>query len=190
MITSAPGRELIEAFEGCEAATGNGTFTTYHDSVGVLTIGYGHTNLGNIPPVIHPGDIWTKEQCDSALSADLERFDGYVDALLPNLTQCQHDALSSFDFNTGALARSSIPSKIRAGNIAAAMDTLLLYDHAGGVELRGLTRRRHAERLMFLGDVAGALALAGVPGDKPLAKATMPSDAYKPLAGNIYRRVA
>ena len=36
MRTSAAGVELIKKFEGCE-------LTAYHDAVGVLTIGYGHT---------------------------------------------------------------------------------------------------------------------------------------------------
>jgi hypothetical protein len=41
------------------------------------------------------------------------------------------------------------------------MNVLLQYDHAGGRQMDGLTRRRQAERLMFIGLVKQALRLAG-----------------------------
>lgn len=155
MKTSTEGRQLIEAFEGLR-------LQAYYDSVHVLTIGYGHTNLGNIPPHIIPGQIITEEEADKALSNDLDRFEARVAKIMAPVTllQCQFDALVSFDFNTGDLLSSSIDDKIKAGNISGAMATLLLYNHAGGVVLSGLTRRRKAERLMFLGQVSEALALA------------------------------
>lgn len=186
MQTSAEGRSLIEAFEGCEKATGDGQYTTYHDSVGVLTLGYGHTNLGNIAPHIAAGDKWTKEQCDAALSNDLARFEGYVGQLFPNfsLTQGQFDALVSFDFNTGDLARSSIPAKIKSGDSKGAMATLLEYNHAGGKVLPGLTRRRQAERLLFMGETDAALTLAGahVETGQPMAKAAVADDTMQKAA--------
>jgi lysozyme len=176
MQISAPGRELIELFEGCEKAMPNSSyFTTYYDSVGVLTLGYGHTNLGNIPPHIIQGDVWTQAQCDNALSNDLSVFEKLVtDVMAPlQLVQYQFDALGSFDFNTGDLAKSSIPSRLKNGDITGAMSVLLEYDHAGGKVLAGLTRRRHAERLMFLGEVQAALVLAGASASPPapMAKA-------------------
>lgn len=160
MQTSPDGRHLIEAFEGL-------FLHSYYDSVHVLTIGYGHTNLGGIPPHVNVGDVWTREQCDTALSNDLARFDGDVDRVIGRcLTQqYQHDALASFDFNTGSLAKSSIPSKIAAGNMQAAAATLLQYNHAGGRVLAGLTRRRQAEAAMLLGNLARADELAGIHGN-------------------------
>lgn len=165
LTMSGDGRVLVEAFEGCDRPIRNrpGFFTTYYDEVGVLTIGYGHTNLGNVPPRIRQGDVWSQAQCDSALAADMANFDIDVRRYFPRLLlkQYQFDALVSFDFNTGALGRSSLHSKINAGRIDAAMATLLQYNHAGGQVLNGLTRRRRAERLMFLGMVDDALVLAG-----------------------------
>jgi lysozyme len=148
------GRAFVEAFEGL-------VLKAAPDCVGVLTIGYGHTNLGNIPPHVSPGDVWTKAQADQALSNDLARFDAHVTEILPELKQYEHDALASFDFNTGDLARSSIPARLRAGDVKGAMDTLLQYCHAAGKVLPGLVRRRRAERLMFLGQIDQALELAG-----------------------------
>ena len=176
--TSGDGRALIEAFEGCDRPIVNrpGFFTTYYDEVGVLTLGFGHTNLGNIAPRIVQGSVWSQQQCADALSNDLARFEKDVALLFPKtiLTQHQFDALVSLDFNTGSLARSSIPGKIIAGNLNAATATLLQYNHAGGQVLAGLTRRRMAEKLLFEGNVAAALTLAGAHHDtgKPMSKAT------------------
>lgn len=187
MKISASGRALIEAFEGCDTPVPGrpGTFTTYHDEVGVLTIGFGHTNLGNVPPHIKDGDVWTSAQCDAALANDMAKFENDVGHIMSNsvLVQSQFDALVSFDFNTGSLAKSSIPAKIKAGRTDAAMETLLAYNHAGGRVLNGLTRRRRAERLLFLGDVSGALKLAGAhveAGNDVMAKAALPAPSPQP----------
>lgn len=165
MKISAEGRKLIELFEGCEAPLKNkpGYVTTYRDEVGVLTIGHGHTNLGNVPPHIKEGDIWSLAQCDQALANDMAKFESDVLRIMEGfaLHQGQFDALVSFDFNTGALGRSSLPKKIKAGQVIAAMNTLEQYNHAGGRVLAGLTRRRKAERLLFLGKTDEALKLAG-----------------------------
>ena len=182
MVIDADGLMLVKAFEGCETAVGNGTFTTYYDAVGVLTLGWGHTNLGGILPHISQGDVWTQAQCDAALLNDMARFEADVISLFPRykLSPNQFAALDSFDFNTGDLARSSIPAKIIAGNLQGAMETLLQYNHAGGQVLPGLTRRRQAEMLMFNGDIQSALVLAGAHasiGRISMAKATTASGA-------------
>ncbi len=181
MVISPDGLALVKAFEGCERSVGGSRFTTYFDSVGVLTLGWGHTNLGNILPHIHQGLVWTQTECDLALANDMNRFESDVIRLFPKhkLRPFEFDALCSFDFNTGALARSSIPGKINAGNPHEAMHTLLQYNHAGGQVLRGLTRRRQAEMLMFNGDVRSALVLAGAHasiGRRSMAKATTAQD--------------
>lgn len=157
------GLALVKAFEGCmKAIKGKpGYVTTYRDSVGVLTIGYGHTNLGNIAPAIKEGDVWDMKTVAQALANDFEKFDKRILSSSLKLEQCQFDAADSFDFNTGSFLKSSIPTKIKAGDLKGAMDTLEQYNHAGGKVLSGLTRRRHAERLMFEGKVVDALKLAG-----------------------------
>jgi lysozyme len=165
MQTSEFGREIIEAFEGCmKAIPGRALYTTYRDSVGVLTIGYGHTNLGNVYPHIVSGVVWTHDQCDEALTTDLAAMQAAVIAIMAGytLTQDQLDALVSFEFNTGDLAKSSIPAKLKAGDVDAAMDTLKLYNHAGGSILSGLTRRRLCEVALFKGDRATAAKLADI----------------------------
>lgn len=154
MKTSANGRAFIEAFEGL-------FLRTYDDGTGVLTIGYGHTSAAGAPKVAK-GQTITGVQADQILSDDLAAVERDVEKIITvPMTQAQFDALVSFHFNTGALRRSSIDDKFIAGNVSGAMDTLLQYDHAGGRVMAGLTRRRQAERLMFTGQVAAAMKLAG-----------------------------
>jgi lysozyme len=153
MKTSAAGRGLIEAFEGL-------FLDSYQDSVGVWTIGYGHTTAAGGPPV-HQGMMISRKEADDLLSNDLARVEYHVGKCITvPLEQWEFDALVSFDFNTGALRSGTVDDKINAGNKITAMDTLLLYNHAGGKVLAGLTRRRHAEKLMFEGKVAESLKLA------------------------------
>lgn len=153
MKTSLQGKELIKAFEGL-------FLRAYYDSVHVLTIGWGHTNIGNIPPHVTPGLTITVVGAEQALENDLARFEQRVTKIMGPLPQVQFDALVSFDFNTGGLLSSTIDDKLKAGHVDAALETLLQYNHAGGKVLDGLTRRRKAERLMFLGQVDAALQLA------------------------------
>lgn len=154
MKTSENGRRFIEVFEGL-------FLHTYDDGTGVLTIGYGHTSAAG-PPKVARGQTITEAQADQILSDDLAAVEKNVARCIKvPMTQEQFDALVSFDFNTGSLAKSSIDDKINAGNVSAAMATLLQYDHAGGRQMAGLTRRRQAERLVFIGQVNAGMKLAG-----------------------------
>jgi lysozyme len=154
--TSSPGRQLIERFEGQ-------LLRTYDDGEGVLTIGYGHTSAAGAP-LVSRGMAITASRADEILTNDLHPCELRVARLVTaSLNQNEFDALVSFEFNTGDLSRSSIPAKINAGRKADAMDTLSRYVHGAnsGKLYPGLVRRRKAERLMFEGDVEGALQLAG-----------------------------
>lgn len=191
MKTSATGRTFIEVFEGK-------FLHTYDDGTGVLTIGYGHTSAAGPPPVAR-GQTITVQQADQILSDDLAKVERNVERVIKvPMSQAQFDALVSFDFNTGALARSSIDDKINAGQVQAAMSTLLQYDHAGGRQMAGLTRRRQAERLMFLGQVKQALLLAGakapslenpMPQKPELRPTTSPPLAPAPPAPSLLQRI-
>jgi lysozyme len=155
MKTSPNGRAFIEAFEGKY-------LHAYDDGTGVITIGYGHTNLAGVPPRVFAGQTISELQADQILADDLSTVEKDVERFIRvPMTQAQFDALVSFHFNTGALGKSTIDNKFNIGDINGAMQTLLMYDHAGGRQMAGLTRRRKAERLMFLGNVVSAMALAG-----------------------------
>lgn len=140
MQISQEGIDLIKGFEGC-------SLTAYSDSNGVPTIGYGHTSG------VTMGWVISQAQANQFLFDDLEQFETYVsDYVTIPITQHQFDALVSFTYNLGpgTLYHSSVLTYTNAGQIYQAADAILLYDHAGGVRLLGLTRRREAERRLYL----------------------------------------
>ncbi len=72
------------------------------------------------------------------------------------LSQNQWDALMSFVYNLGAanLASSTLLKLLKllnADDYAGAADQFTRWNKAGGQVLSGLTKRRNAERAMFLG---------------------------------------
>ena len=95
---------------------------------------------------------WSKEEVDSILAKDVERFERGVARLLPiPLTQGEHDCAISFSFNlgTGTLQRSTFRSALLRGDKVAAVESLLKYCKAGGKVLKGLENRRKDEAALF-----------------------------------------
>lgn len=138
---SATGLSLTESFEGLR-------LEAYQDSVGVWTIGYGHTG----PDVSRGIDI-TTEQAETLLAADVAWAEAVVNrAVKVPITQPQFDALVDFTFNVGGanFVRSTLLRMVNAGDYSGAADQFLRWNKAGGKALEGLTRRRAAERQMFL----------------------------------------
>jgi lysozyme len=142
MRISEAGIKLITLFEGLR-------LIAYDDGVGVWTIGYGHTQG------VQPGDAITEDEAENLLQDDLDDFERCVNhAVSVPLNQHQFDALVSFSFNVGcgALRRSTLLRKLNTGDYAGAADQLLRWNRGGGRVLRGLTRRREAERSLFLSE--------------------------------------
>jgi len=97
--------------------------------------------------------VWTKDEVDAILKADLARFEkGVATYCTVPLTQGMFDALVSFSFNVGlgTLQRSTLRSKLNRGDKFGAADELLKYCLGGGKILKGLQNRRIDERAMFL----------------------------------------
>lgn len=140
--TSQVGIDLIKAFEGLE-------LKAYKDAVGVVTIGYGHTRTAKM------GQEITPERAEELLRADLRRFEEGVSRVVAvPLTQAEYDALISFSFNVGlgALQKSTLLRKLNRGDRIGAADEFPRWNKAGGQVLRGLIKRRNAERHLFLGN--------------------------------------
>jgi lysozyme len=134
------GLSLTEQFEGC-------SLTAYKDQVGVWTIGYGHTG-----PDVTSGLTITQDQAQALLAQDVGNAAACVNKVVAiELTQDEFDALVDFVFNLGcaALLGSTLLRDINAGNFADAAQQFLLWDHAGGVVIPGLLRRRQAESGLF-----------------------------------------
>lgn len=149
MKTSQAGINLIKHFEGLRT-------TAYLDSVGVPTIGYGHTKGVKL------GMMITETKAEQLLRDDLEYFENKVmDMVNVNLLQNQFDALVSFTFNLGEgnLKKSTLLKKLnntvyfRREELESIADEFLKWDKAGGKPLVGLTKRRIAERMMFLNPI-------------------------------------
>jgi len=145
MQTSPDGIALIKQFEGCR-------LTAYQDSVGVWTIGYGWTRPVDGVPV-RAGMTIKQEVAERLLKTGLVGYENDVTKLVRvKLTQGQFDALVSFAYNLGArsLSTSTLLQKLNASDYAGAADEFPRWNKAGGKVLNGLSRRREAEKALFL----------------------------------------
>jgi lysozyme len=145
----AAGIALIQRFEGCAQVHRDGLVEAYPDpgtGGDPWTIGWGATGPG-----IARGTVWTRQECDARLEADLVRYADEVSAALGEAptTQPQFDALVSFHYNTGAIARATLTRKHVAGDFAGAAREFARWNRAGGRVLKGLSRRRAAEAELY-----------------------------------------
>ncbi|MFC3638243.1 glycoside hydrolase family protein [Camelimonas fluminis] len=118
---SAIGREALIAREGVR-------LTAYLDSVGVWTIGIGHTAMAG-DPAPKKGMTITMEDAHAIFARDMVKYEQAVmDAVKVPLADHQFDALVSICFNigTGALAGSTFVKRINAGATPAAIRTAIL----------------------------------------------------------------
>ncbi len=117
----------------------------YQDVAGIWTIGYGHTTAAGIPRVREGMRISDKE-AEDILKKDLGKFEDRVTRLVKvPLTDNQFAVLVSFDFNTGALHKSTLLKKLNAGDYDAVPAELMKWVNAGGKRVQGLVNRRAAE---------------------------------------------
>lgn len=145
------GIALIKRFEGCAKRRDDGQFEAYPDpgtGSDPWTIGWGATGKG-----IGPGTVWTAQQCDARLEADLARYSAEVSRALGEAptSQQQFDALVSFHYNTGAIGRATLTRLHQAGNYDGAAAEFGKWVNAGGRRLAGLVRRREAEAALYRG---------------------------------------
>ncbi len=140
---SQNGLNLIKTFEGFSS-------TPYPDVAGKLTIGYGH--------LIKKGESFSDTGIDEEAAQELLAKDtGYAQSAVcqcvaVDLNQNQYDALVSFTFNLGGgtLLKSTLLKKLNNSDYDGCAEQFLRWNKAGGIEVAGLTRRRKAERELFL----------------------------------------
>jgi lysozyme len=144
MILSENGLKLIESFEGCR-------LDAYLDQVGIPTIGYGRI-YG-----VRMGDKCTQEQAEEWLSEDVKNSEDVVNDLVEvPLTQNQFDALVDFVYNLGSgnFEKSTLLRRLNKGDYQGASQQFEVWNRAGGFVRDGLTRRRLAEKKLFLGGMS------------------------------------
>lgn len=154
--TSEAGVALLHRFEGCARLRSDGMIEAYPDpgtGGAPWTIGWGSTRDG-LFGFVRRDTVWTKEQCDARFVDDLKRvYEPQVARALgksiERTSQAQFDALVSFHYNTGAIARATLTAKHIAGDEEGAAREFRRWNRAGGRALKGLTRRRKAEEQMY-----------------------------------------
>lgn len=142
MNTSDQGLQLIMEREGKRN-------TSYLDSVGVPTVGVGHTG-----PEVHLGLVWTDEQVMDALRRDMAWVEGALNSKVQTqLEQYEFDALASFIFNVGEgqFASSTLLRLLNEGNHEAAAAQFDRWHVPPEI-----ASRRNGEREQFRGNTFAA----------------------------------
>ena len=142
---NAAGLELIKHFESLR-------LKAYQDSVGVWTIGWGHTGLSHNDGTVFEGREITESEAEELLKHDVSKFEEAVaNNISVELNENQFSALVSFTFNVGDgnLQRSTLLKKLNQKAHFAASKEFKKWNKAGGKRLAGLVRRRISERNLF-----------------------------------------
>jgi GH24 family phage-related lysozyme (muramidase) len=152
MSVSAKALNFIKDFEGER-------LKSYRDTGGIFTIGYGSIYNHDAKRKVQEGDIIDKETALRWLRLDAGKFATGVKKLVKvPINQNQLDSLTSFAYNLGlgALQTSTLLRKLNAGSPKSEVAAEFLKWNKGRnsagvlVVIPGLTRRREAEKELFL----------------------------------------
>jgi len=153
---------LAKPFESCR-------LKAYWDDAGYPTNGWGNLlsrqtkqdTMKKFGLSSKGADAWlqdtyppiSQEKADHDFSVNLLKFYGSVKRLVKvQLTQYQFAALIDFAFNLGAgnLQASTLLRMVNRREFIDASEQFIRWNRAGGRVMRGLTRRRLAEKALFL----------------------------------------
>ena len=164
---SKEGIDLIKHFEGL-------SLKPYLDSVGVATIGYGTTRYPDGRSVSINDPVISGDQAEDLMINDANKRLTSIEGMLQvPVNDNELAALVSLAYNIGlsALQKSTLLRLLNTGSERQAVaDQFLRWNKAGGKELAGLTRRRQAERSLFVQPVIQSSQLPEIPSDDELAK--------------------
>ena len=132
--------------------------TAYKDSVGVWTIGVGHTAAAG-PPSPKAGMVITRQGAIDLLTTDLAKYEATVSKVLGEVPQHVFDGAVSFHFNTGAIARATWPKLYKAGKLKEAKSSFLTWNKPPEI----VKRRKREAALIFDGVYATAAVTQGAP---------------------------
>lgn len=147
MKTSDKGLQLIKQFEGFSAKP-------YKCPAGIPTIGYGATYYPDGKKVTLRDKPVSEADATAMLRSMLVQYENGVERYVQvPITQGQFDALVSFAYNLGlaALKGSTLLRLVNERNFVGAAAQFSRWNKASGKVLPGLTRRREAERKLFVG---------------------------------------
>ena len=133
---------LIAGWEGKEN-------DPYQDIVGIWTVCYGDTKN------VRPGERQSDAQCAARLDQQIAAHAAPVLACAPGLRGKTGPLVASISlaYNIGprAFCNSTVARRFNAGDISGGCDAMLKWNRAGGRVVRGLVRRREAERAICRG---------------------------------------
>lgn len=168
MKTSTHGIELMHRFEGCKDrpylcpasvwTIGFGS-VLYQDQIRLPVIrkeGYAGLIRKEYPLKQEHNRVWAKSELEDLFKDDLVVFERGVLRLAPTLNghQAKFDACVCLSYNIGLgnFQRSTVRQKILREDWENAAQAFLAWSKAGGKVLKGLLRRREAEKALFLSD--------------------------------------
>jgi len=141
--------DLIKEFEGFRAKA-------YLDKLAkppLWTIGYGTTARAMVGIEPSAGMVITEPEAERYLLAAVEKFAAQI---APKITKPingnEFGAFVSLAYNIGptAFGGSTALRRFNLGDKRGAADAMLMWNKAGGRVIKGLQRRREAERALFL----------------------------------------
>lgn len=135
--------ELVKKFEGFSSVV-------YLCPAGYPTIGYGHVVIPEEKEKFEKGI--TKQEAEELLIKDLLKIEKLIKPMIEvKIHDYMIDALISFAFNVGVYAfkASTLRRKLNRGEFYSAAEEFPKWRFAGGKELKGLLRRRLAEKALF-----------------------------------------
>jgi lysozyme len=150
MNISKEALSLIKEFEGFRGSA-------YVDPVGIWTIGYGTTAEAGVGISPKKGDTITRDEAEWYLRRTVDKFAAQIaPKIIRPINANEFGAFVSLAYNIGpgAFGGSTALRKFNAGDKRGAADAMLLWNkgtvNGKKVVLKGLQRRREAERALFL----------------------------------------
>jgi lysozyme len=133
---------LCATFEGLQTSA-------YHDTLahGLPTVCYGETEG------VKMGDHYTAQECKDMLAGKLPRYWAEISKCIKvPISENEQAAYTATAYNigSGGFCHSGMVRHLNAGDHKGACNALMAWNRAGGREVRGLTRRRAAERSLCL----------------------------------------
>lgn len=152
------GLDLIKSFEVSDV--NKPPLKAYADPVGIPTIGFGSIRHPD-GRAVNMGDTITRAQADEYFEFECQNFIPNIQSLVKiPLNANQFGAILSFTYNLGAdidadsiaegLGDSTLLKLLNKGDIIGAANEFAKWNKAAGKVLPGLTRRRKAEKDLFL----------------------------------------
>jgi lysozyme len=122
-VLSPQGQQVLIDREGLE-------LTAYYDSVGVLTIGCGHTSAAG-PPQVTEGMRISEREAWAIFARDTDTFEAVVnDAITRPMLQHHFDAFTSICYNLGEtqFRGATFVDRYNAGDFDGCLEAVLWWD--------------------------------------------------------------